>query len=68
VAWGELSHPAAKRANQLLGRHIAKAEVAEIPGAAHFMIATHPKLVADMIAHNIARTDPRGRSTALLLE
>jgi len=68
VAWGELSHRAAKRANQLLGQHIPKATVAEIPGAAHFMIATHPKQVADIIAQHIARTDHKGRSTELLLE
>jgi pimeloyl-ACP methyl ester carboxylesterase len=68
VAWGEMSHPAAKRANQLLGQHIPKAAVAEIPGAAHFMIATHPKQVADMIAQHIARSDLTGRSTELLLE
>jgi pimeloyl-ACP methyl ester carboxylesterase len=53
VAWGEASHPAAKRANQLLGQHIPRAAVAEIPGAAHFMIATHPTQVADMIARHI---------------
>jgi pimeloyl-ACP methyl ester carboxylesterase len=63
-----LSHRAAKRANQLLGQHIPKAAVAEIPGAAHFMIATHPKQVADIIAQHIARTDHKGRSTELLLE
>ena len=68
VAWGESSHPAAKRANQLLGQHIPKAAVAEMPGAAHFMIATHPKQVADMIAQHIARADRRGRATELLLE
>jgi len=68
VAWGELSHPAAKRANQLVGQHLPKATVAEIPGAAHFMIATHPKQVADMIAQHIARADHSDRSTALLVE
>jgi pimeloyl-ACP methyl ester carboxylesterase len=68
VAWGPSSHPAAKRANQLLGQHIPKAAVAEIPGAAHFMIATHPKQVADMIAQHIVRSDHTGRSTELLLE
>ena len=68
VAWGEASHPAAKRANQLLGQHIPKAAVAELPGAAHFMIATHPKEVADLIAQHIARTDHGGRSTEFVLE
>jgi pimeloyl-ACP methyl ester carboxylesterase len=68
VAWGELSHPAAKRANQLLGQHIPKAAVAEMPGAAHFMIATHPNQVADTIAQHIACTDHGDSPTALLLD
>ncbi len=54
VAWGSLSHPAAKRANQLLGQHIPKAAVAELARAAHFMIATHPEQTASMIAHHVS--------------
>jgi pimeloyl-ACP methyl ester carboxylesterase len=53
VAWGDSSHPAAQRANALLAQHIPKAVIAEIPGAAHFMIATHPRQMADLIAHHI---------------
>jgi len=53
VAWGDNSHPAARRANQLLGQHLPMAAVAEIPGAAHFMIATHPKQVADLISRHV---------------
>jgi pimeloyl-ACP methyl ester carboxylesterase len=68
VAWGELSHPAAKRANQLLGQHIPKAAVVEMPGAAHFMIASHPQQVADMIAQHVACTDHTGTPTELLLD
>ena len=52
--------PAAKRANQLLGQHIPKATVAELAGAAHFMIATHPKQVAAIIARLHAK-DPAQR-------
>jgi pimeloyl-ACP methyl ester carboxylesterase len=55
VAWGEASHPAAKRANQLLGQHIPGAEVAAITGAAHFMITTHAKQLAGLIAHHVGR-------------
>jgi pimeloyl-ACP methyl ester carboxylesterase len=55
VVWGEASHPAAKRANQLLGQHIPGAEVATISGAAHFMIATHAKQLAGLIAHHVGR-------------
>jgi pimeloyl-ACP methyl ester carboxylesterase len=55
VVWGEASHPAAKRANQLVGQHIPRAGVATITGAAHFMITTHAKQLADLIAHHVGR-------------
>jgi pimeloyl-ACP methyl ester carboxylesterase len=61
ILWGEVSHPAAKRANQLLGEFIPNAEVAEIAGAAHFMISTHAGQVAGLIAQHLAHT---GRSAA----
>ena len=54
VFWGEASHPAARRANQLLGQCIPNANVAAIGGAAHFMIATHAGEVAGMIAQHVA--------------
>ena len=54
VFWGETSHPAAGRANQLLGQCIPNAAVATIAGAAHFMIATHAGEVAGMIAQHVA--------------
>jgi pimeloyl-ACP methyl ester carboxylesterase len=57
VLWGEASHPAAKRANELLGQYIPKAIVATISGAAHFMIATHAVEVAGVIAHHVARAE-----------
>jgi pimeloyl-ACP methyl ester carboxylesterase len=57
VAWGEASHPAAKRANELLALSIPNAAIAEIAGAAHFMIATHAREVAGMIAHHVARSE-----------
>ena len=55
VVWGEASHPAAKRANQLLGEYIPGAAVETIAGAAHFMIATHARQLADLIARHLAR-------------
>jgi len=55
VLWGEASHPAAKRANELLSRCIPDAATAEIVGAAHFMIATHANDVADIIAKHVSR-------------
>ena len=57
VLWGGLSHPAAQRANQCLGQHIPNAAVAAIDGAAHFMIASHAKLVAGMIAEHVKARD-----------
>jgi pimeloyl-ACP methyl ester carboxylesterase len=64
VAWGDSSHPAAKRANALLGQHIPHAAVAEIPRAAHFMIATHPKQMAELIAHHITCSGHETRFTS----
>ena len=57
VFWGEASHPAARRANQLLGQYIPNADAAAIAGAAHFMIATHAGEVAGMIAQHVARAE-----------
>jgi pimeloyl-ACP methyl ester carboxylesterase len=66
VLWGEASHPAAKRANELLGQCIPNAVVATIAGASHFMISTHAREVAGMIAQQVARTDRNLRSAAEL--
>jgi pimeloyl-ACP methyl ester carboxylesterase len=66
VFWGQASHPAAKRANELLGQCIPNAVVATIAGASQFMISTHAKEVAGMIAQQVARTDRNGRSAAEL--
>jgi pimeloyl-ACP methyl ester carboxylesterase len=53
VVRGEKSHPAVKRANELLGRSIPGATVATVPGAAHFMIATHASELAGLIASHV---------------
>lgn len=55
IMWGGASHPAAKRANELLGRHLAVASTVEVAGAAHFAIATHAPAVAHAIASHIDR-------------
>ncbi|MCA6114465.1 alpha/beta fold hydrolase [Bradyrhizobium sp. WSM 1738] len=55
VVWGENSHPAVRRANDLLSRHIPRAERATIAGASHFMIATHPKQFADLTIRHFER-------------
>jgi pimeloyl-ACP methyl ester carboxylesterase len=54
VAWGGASHPAARRANALLGQSIRGAATAAIDGAAHFMISTHAGDVARLVAAHIA--------------
>ena len=59
VLWGEASHPAAKRANQLLARGMPNAGTAEIAGAAHFMISTHAGEVAGMVAQHVTRAEQR---------
>jgi pimeloyl-ACP methyl ester carboxylesterase len=56
VVWGEASHPAAKRANELLGQCIPNARIATIARAAHFMITSHARQLADLIAHHVTRT------------
>jgi len=56
VVWGETSHPAVRRANDLLSRCIPHAGRATIEGAAHFMIATHPKQFADLVAHHVGQS------------
>ena len=62
VMWGEASHPAAKRANELLSQCMPNTAVASIAGAAHFMISTHAKEVAGVIAQHVARTEHEGIS------
>jgi pimeloyl-ACP methyl ester carboxylesterase len=57
VLWGEVSHPALKRANELVAHCIPNAAVAEIAGAAHFMIATHAREISVPIAQHVAATN-----------
>ncbi len=64
VFWGEASHPAARRANQLLGELIPNAAIATVAGAAHFMIATHAGEVAGMIAPHVACVEDRAVASA----
>lgn len=62
VLWGGASHPAARRANALLGQSIRKAHVKPVAGAAHFMIATHAQEVADAIAGHVDHAEGAGGS------
>lgn len=62
VLWGEKSHPAVQRTNQLLAQ-CTKASVVKIGGAAHFMISTHAEEVARAVARHVtAQTRPYLRS------
>jgi pimeloyl-ACP methyl ester carboxylesterase len=64
VLWGENSHPAVRRAKQLLAQ-CTKARAVTIGGAAHFMISTHPEEVARTLAQHVsAATRPRSRPSA----
>jgi pimeloyl-ACP methyl ester carboxylesterase len=64
VLWGENSHPAVRRAKQLLAQ-CTKARVVTIGGAAHFMISTHPEEVARTLAQHVsAAARPHQRSSA----
>jgi pimeloyl-ACP methyl ester carboxylesterase len=62
VLWGENSHPAVQRTNQLLAQ-CTKASAVAIGGAAHFMISTHAEEVARTLAQHVsAATRPHLRS------
>jgi pimeloyl-ACP methyl ester carboxylesterase len=54
VLMGAKSHPAVKRANRLLGQCIPNAIVTKMEDAAHFMISTHAKEVAHVVAQHLA--------------
>jgi pimeloyl-ACP methyl ester carboxylesterase len=57
VLMGAKSHPAVKRANRLLGQCIPNAVVTRVADAAHFMISTHAKEVAHVIAQHLAAVE-----------
>jgi pimeloyl-ACP methyl ester carboxylesterase len=59
VVWGEKSHPAMKRANELLAQRL-KAFAVSMPGASHFMISTHPAQLAHLLAQHVRRTHSPG--------
>jgi pimeloyl-ACP methyl ester carboxylesterase len=70
VMWGARSHPAVRRANELLSRCLKGAARAPIDGAAHFMISTHAPAVARLVGAHIDRAaaepmPPPARQTAI---
>jgi len=52
VACGGRSHPALRRASELLSMYLADASFVAIEDAAHFMISTHPKQMAGIVARH----------------
>jgi pimeloyl-ACP methyl ester carboxylesterase len=63
VLWGGKSHPAIQRANELLARFTA-AKVVMMSQAAHFMISTHPREIADVLAQQVIAQNGRGPALA----
>jgi pimeloyl-ACP methyl ester carboxylesterase len=52
VLWGGKSHPAIQRTNELLAR-FTTAKIVTISQAAHFMISTHARETADVLAQHV---------------
>ncbi len=59
VVRGENSHPAVKRANELLAESIADATLVTVRGAAHFLIATHAGELAALVTRHLDLARPR---------
>jgi pimeloyl-ACP methyl ester carboxylesterase len=60
VVRGENSHPAVKRANELIAESIDEATLVTVHGAAHFLIATHAVELAASVTQHLDRARPRG--------
>jgi len=57
VLMGSKSHPAVRRANELLSMSIPGGYAVSIAGATHFMMATHARDVARLIGRHVASAD-----------
>jgi pimeloyl-ACP methyl ester carboxylesterase len=55
VVYGDISHRAPKRANELLGWLLPDADVVMLDDAAHFMIASHPRQLAALLTRHFGR-------------
>src|SRR6185295_10772279 len=53
ICVGALSHPAVRRANEVIGANLPGSAFLELEGASHFMIATHADTVAQIIAGHV---------------
>ena len=54
---GERSHPAVQRVSEVLGHALAKSSLVTVPGASHFMIATHASDVARLIRKHVVTVE-----------
>ena len=65
VIWGETSHPAVRRANDLLSRYIPRADRATIAGASHFHDRDPPEAICGLVRPSVERSSCRcGRAVA----
>ena len=58
VLWGGKSHPAIQRTNELLAKFMA-AKIVMISQAAHFMISTHARETAHVLAQHVIAQNGR---------
>jgi pimeloyl-ACP methyl ester carboxylesterase len=54
---GERSHPAVQRVAEVLSDAVSRSSLVTVPGASHFMIATHASDVARLIREHVATVD-----------
>jgi pimeloyl-ACP methyl ester carboxylesterase len=53
VVRGADSHPAVKRANEVLTLSMPKSSLVTMAGASHFMLATHPRQLGRLVAEHV---------------
>src|SRR5262249_23569079 len=56
-ARGELGHPAVYRVAEVLTDTVSRSSLVTIPGASHFMIATHASDVAKLIREHVTTVE-----------
>ena len=54
---GERSHPAVQRVAEVLSDAVSRSSLVTVPGASHFMIATHASDVARLIREHVATVE-----------
>jgi pimeloyl-ACP methyl ester carboxylesterase len=54
---GERSHPAVQRVSEVLSHALSRSSLVTVPGASHFMIATHASDVARLIRKHVATVE-----------